>query len=92
MITQSKQSYWVRDFISYLIEQRRIAKSQKNSYGDIVFKLMANSFFGYTILSVRKGVNIRIKNSKNVRSYDKLISNIRKNVFIHSFSFPNNIK
>ena len=56
-ILKFRQSYWLREYIDFNTEKRKLAKSseEKNNY-----KFMINSIYGRTLMSLRNHIDVRV--------------------------------
>ena len=55
-----KKTRWLKNYIQFNIEKRKIAKRNKDDFGNVFFKLMNNAFYGKTLENVRNRQNIEI--------------------------------
>ena len=55
-----KKSNWLKCYIEFNIEKRKIAKANNNEFANTFFKLMNNAFYGKTLENVRNRQNIEI--------------------------------
>ena len=60
-----KKSKWLKNYIEFNIEKRKIAKRNKDDFGNVFFKLMNNAFYGKTLENVRNRQNIEIVYNKD---------------------------
>ena len=78
-VLQFDQKPWLKEYIDFNTEKRKVAK---NDFEKDFFKLMNNSFFGKTMESVRKRVNIKLLTDKKM--FTKYVS---KPTFVNSKIF-----
>ena len=66
-------------YIEFNIQKRKEAKARGDNFGDVLFKLMNNAFYGKTVENVYNRQNVELVNELD--RYIKLVENISfKNV------------
>ena len=82
-VLEFKQKPWMKKYIDFNTEKRKIAK---NDFEKNFFKLMNNSVFGKTMENVRKRMNVKLICDKN--KFEKYVS---KPTFINGVIFNENL-
>ena len=76
-IKQKKEyskSEWLKPYIEFDIQNRKEAKAKGDKFGDVVFKLMKNAFYGKTIEIVYNRQYVELVN--DVDRYINIVSNV----------------
>ena len=89
-----KKSKWLKNYIEFNIEKRKIAKANKDAngraapdkFGDTFFKLMNNAFYGKTLENVRNRQNIEV-----VYNGDRFKQLSRKPTYKRTTMFSNEV-
>lgn len=82
-IVEFEQSSWLKPYIAFNAERRRLSKSKSESN---FFKLMPNSFFGKTSEDLRKRIDFKL-----VHQHEKFIKEISKSSFKGFRIFSDNL-
>ena len=59
-----KEKTWMKGYIEFCVEQRKIATKKNNKFLKEFFKLMCNSVFGKSMENVRNRVNFKLVNDE----------------------------